>query len=309
MKIIDLFAGIGGFHLAFHKLGASCVFASEINHFARKTYLANFQNISPDLFQNNNFNENILKAKIEAIPKFDILCAGFPCQPFSQAGYKKGFNDEKENRGNMFFIIRDIIEKHRPKAIFLENVRHLVKHDNGRTFEIIKNIIKYELGYDFYWSIANASDFGLPQHRPRVYMVGINRELGFKQPFSFPAKQPLKLNMSNILGGRCEKEIGFTLRVGGRGSKINDKRNWEHYIVDDNIVRINLQHGKKMMGYPDDFIFPVSESQAMKQLGNSVAVDAIYEIGKNLINYLEKKPLVTNNHLQNYNNFHQECLI
>ena len=127
-KFIDLFAGIGGFHLALHKNDMKCVFASEIDTEARKTYLANHQ-INPD-----QFNKDITTINPESIPDHDILCAGFPCQPFSQAGYKKGFKDD---RGNLFSNIRDILEAKRPKAFILENVRHLLKHDSSRTFNII----------------------------------------------------------------------------------------------------------------------------------------------------------------------------
>lgn len=159
---IDLFAGIGGFHLALHQLGGVCVFASEIDEHARKTYEHNLSAISPELFQNHCFNQDITTLDFNNIPAFDVLCAGFPCQPFSQAGHKKGFQEDKENRGNMFFVIRDIIAAKRPKAIFLENVRHLLKHDEGRTFHIIKETIEAELGYDFYYKVVKASDYGLP---------------------------------------------------------------------------------------------------------------------------------------------------
>ena len=137
IKFIDLFAGIGGFHLALHKLGAGCVYASEIDEEARKTYETNFKKISPNLFKSNNkfFNKDILMEDYSTIPDFDVLCAGFPCQPFSQAGYKRGFGENKESRGNMFFVIRDIIKKKKPKAFFLENVKYLINHDKGRTFK------------------------------------------------------------------------------------------------------------------------------------------------------------------------------
>lgn len=287
-KFIDLFAGIGGFHEAFHSLGNMCVFASEIDPAARKTYEENFRKKSPLLFSKNNFNADILKVSCTDIPDFDILCAGFPCQPFSQAGHKRGFSEEKDSRGNMFFIIRDIIKEKRPKAIFLENVRHILKHDDGKTFNTIKHIIEKELGYDFYYKVIKASDYGLPQHRPRVYMVGFDSDLGLPKDFTFPKPIPLKFTMSDVFAGVCEKEIGFTLRVGGRGSDITDRRNWEYYRVDGNVRRIGVVEGKKMMGFPKDFVFPVSETQAMKQLGNSVAVDAVRMVAKSISQHLNK---------------------
>jgi len=292
-KFIDLFAGIGGFHIAMHNAGAKCVFASEIDRFARITYEHNMKKISPDLFENNKFNDDILKIDPSDIPDHDILCAGFPCQPFSQAGYKRGFNESKQDRGNMFFVIRDIIKEKRPKAIFLENVRHLEKHDDGKTFAIIKEILEKELNYDITYKIVKASDYGLPQHRPRIFIVGFRKEDKYSYAFQFPQKRDLLFTMSDVLGGVCNKEIGFTLRVGGRSSPIDDRRNWDSYLVDNKVYKIYSKDGKKMMGLPDDFEFPVSETQAMKQLGNSVAVTAVEAVSKEIIRHLnnEKRTL------------------
>ncbi len=285
-KFIDLFAGIGGFHLAMHALGGKCVFASEIDQYARKTYIHNFKNISPQLFNKNFFNDDIRHIVPDEIPDFDLLCAGFPCQPFSQAGYKRGFNDiHNSERGNLFFNIADIIEVKRPKAFFLENVRGLVNHDRGKTFKVIRETLEIELGYSFYYQVVKALDYGLPQLRPRTFMVGFRDENFFKG-FNFPEKQPLKFNMSDVWGGVCNREIGFTLRVGGRGSNINDRRNWDSYLVDGQIKQLTYAEARKMQGFPDSFEFPVSPTQAIKQLGNSVAVDAVKAVGKNVIAYM-----------------------
>lgn len=299
-KFIDLFAGIGGFHHAFHELGAECVFASEIDPNARKTYEHNLKKISPELFKNKKFNDDILKIAYEdiekEIPDFDILCAGFPCQPFSQAGFKRGFSETKDSRGNMFFKIRDIIKVKRPKAIFLENVRHLLKHDEGKTFATIKDIIENELGYDFHYEIVKASDFGLPQHRPRLFMIGFRKEDNYYSPFIFPEKQSLKFTMSDVFEGKCNKEIGYTLRVGGRGSKIDDRRNWDCYLVDNQEVRLTHKEGLIMQGFPKKFEFPVSNTQAMKQLGNSVAINAIKAFGEAIIKRLNNEKPKKNYH-------------
>jgi DNA (cytosine-5)-methyltransferase 1 len=291
MKFIDLFAGIGGFHLALHSLGAKCVYASEIDHHARKTYELNFKKVSPNLFSNNykNFNKDILTEDYAKIPDFDILCAGFPCQPFSQAGHKRGFGENYESRGNMFFAIRDIINEKKPKAIFLENVRHLKNHDNGNTFKVIRETIEKDLGYSFNYQIIKASEYGLPQHRPRIYMIGFRNENTEDSTFVFPKKIPLKLNMSDIFEAKCSREIGFTLRVGGGKSPIDDRRNWDGYIVNNKVVRLSSKEGKKMMGLPKSFKFPVTEHQAMKQLGNSVAVPAIKQTAKQIIKYLQNQ--------------------
>ena len=283
---IDLFAGIGGFHLAMHRLGGKCIFASEIDVDARKTYKHNYVQVSPELFLNGLFNDDIRNVMPNDIPDFDLLCAGFPCQPFSQAGYKKGFNDNHNSeRGNLFFNIVDIIEAKKPKAIFLENVRGLVSHDSGKTFKIIRETIENELGYSFYFKVVKASDYGLPQLRPRVFIVGF-RDEGFMRGFNFPSTKSLKFTMSDVWQGKCTRDIGFTIRVGGRGSQIDDRRNWDAYMVDNQIRRLSYVEARKMQGFPDDFYFPVSDTQAIKQLGNSVAVDTVEEIGRNIIDYM-----------------------
>lgn len=272
-KFVDLFAGIGGFHEALKQLGGECVAACEIDEYARKTYLAN-HNIKNDLFF-----KDICDVNPKDIPDHDILCAGFPCQPFSQAGFKKGFED---TRGTVFFHIARIIEVKKPHAFFLENVKYLRNHDKGNTFKTIKEVLE-GFGYSFHFQIMKASDFGVPQHRPRLIMVGFKNKNTF---FEFPKKMPLNIAMSDIFQKPCNKKIGFTLRVGGRGSGINDRRNWDRYLVDGKEYKIQLIDGIKMMGLPSDFKFPVSESQAMKQLGNSVAIPVIKKTAEKIIKCL-----------------------
>jgi DNA (cytosine-5)-methyltransferase 1 len=287
LRFIDLFAGIGGFHLALHRLGAECVFASEIDQAARKTYARNHAKLSPSLFEGDGFNDDIRKVEPASVPDHDILCAGFPCQPFSQAGHKLGFQDAANDRGNMFFILSRIIEAKRPRAIFLENVRHLVKHDNGATMKTIMRVLQDDLGYDVTPRIVRASDYGLPQHRPRIFLVGFRKDDQYDAPFVFPPPIPLKFTMSDVWSGHCDREVGFTLRVGGRSSNINDRRNWDHYRVDGEVRQLGPIEGKKMMGLPSDFEFPVPHTQAMKQLGNSVAVDAVQAVAEQIIIRLE----------------------
>lgn len=294
LKFIDLFAGIGGFHLALKSLDMECVFTSEIDTHARKTYATNFKDKyldHPDLFAGD-----IWKVDYKKIPDFDILCGGFPCQPFSQAGHKKGFKDNKD--GNLFFSIEQILKIKKPKAFFLENVRHLKNHDNGNTFKIIYSTLQ-KLGYSFDYKIIKASEFGLPQHRPRIYMVGFYKpyikDMYKELAFTFPREIPLKKTMSDIFKGRVTKElnskeerkVGFTLRVGGGRSPINDRRNWDGYIVNNKVVRIDSKKGLEMMGFPKSFKMPVTENQAMKQLGNSVAVNVVKAVGKEIRYYLE----------------------
>lgn len=286
---IDLFAGIGGFHLAFNNVGAKCVFASEWNEPARATYEANFKKSDPELFSSGNFVGDITKIDKHTIPDFDIITGGFPCQPFSQAGFKKGFLD---TRGTLFFDIAEIIRIKQPKAFFLENVRGLYQHDDGKTFATIKRILTEELGYSLHHQIVKASDHGLPQHRPRLFMVG------FKDPniiFTPPKKRPLTFTMSDVMGGKVTsdaegkniRDVGFTLRVGGKASPITDRRNWDSYYVDGVPTRITVEQGKRMQGFPKGFVFPVSDTQGMKQLGNSVAVMAIQDYAKAMVDALD----------------------
>ncbi len=282
ISFIDLFAGIGGFHQAFHNEGGKCVFVSEWDEAARKTYKANYEKISPEIFRDEErlFAGDITKVKAEDIPDFDILTGGFPCQPFSQAGLKKGFN---EARGTLFFDIARIIKAKQPKAFFIENVRGLLNHNHGETFATIKRIITEDLGYSFFYKVVRASDFGVPQHRPRLYMVGFRDK---NIDFHFPEPTGLKMTMSDVFEGEVDREIGFTLRVGGRGSDITDRRNWDAYMVDGKVRRLTPKEGLRMQGFPDDFVFPVSSVQAMKQLGNSVAVPAIQAVAKEIIKEL-----------------------
>lgn len=280
--IADLFAGIGGFHIAFHNLGAETVWASENDIAARKTYETNFRKTNPQLFDSGNFAGDITLVDEKSIPDFDIICGGFPCQPFSHAGFKRGFED---TRGTLFFDIVRLIKEKQPKAFFLENVSHFKKHDNGKTFETIKRVIEEDLGYSFYSKIVKAEEFGLPQRRPRLYMVGFKDK---NIPFEFPEPIELKMTMSDIFGGKVDKKVGYTLRVGGRSSPINDRRNWDGYIVDGEVRRLTPVEGKKMQGFPEDYEFPVTNAQAMKQLGNSVAIPAIQATAKNIIDALNK---------------------
>ncbi len=285
---IDLFAGIGGFHIAMDNLGGECVFASEWDEDCRKTYTANFSSTSTKIFKDGHPNEfyagDITKVDPNSIPNHDVICAGFPCQPFSQAGNKKGFED---TRGTLFFNIASIMKIKKPKAVFLENVRGLFTHQGGKTFEIIKKTIE-ELGYTMYYQIVKASDFNCPQHRPRLYMICFRNDINGSL-FNFPKPVPLTKTMSDVFEGHVDKKIGFTLRVGGKNSPINDRRNWDGYIVDGIERRIGPKEGKRMQGFPDSFVFPVSKSAAMKQLGNSVAIPAIQAIGEKMIDVIINK--------------------
>lgn len=174
---IDLFAGIGGFHIAMQLLGGECVFASEIDEHAKKTYFLNFGKLP--------FGDITKEDVKKQIPnKFDVLCAGFPCQAFSIAGHRKGFDDA---RGTLFFDVVEIIKRHRPKAIFLENVKNLYTHDKGNTFKVIKSTLE-ELNYKVFFKICNAmTHANIPQNRERIFIVCFDKEqIKEYSSFSFP---------------------------------------------------------------------------------------------------------------------------
>lgn len=195
---IDLFAGLGGFHLALQQLGYKCVFASEVKDDLRKLYALNFPETP--------IYGDITKIKPEDIPAHDIVCGGFPCQPFSQAGKRQGFNDEKE-RGNLFDYICEIVAYHNPKYIFLENVANLKGHDNGNTWRIIYNKLHDELGYDVQESIISPHQFGIPQHRKRIYIVGVRNDLGGLKNFEFPKPTNTPCDIHDIIDEEDTKYI------------------------------------------------------------------------------------------------------
>ena len=192
-NFIDLFAGIGGFHTAMHSIGGKCVFASEWDKYARQSYEANYIEISPNLFKKNKsgeylyFNEDITKADPLQIPDFDVCCAGFPCQPFSVAGLKLGFED---TRGTLFFNIANIVKVkiergNAPKVLFLENVRGLKNHDGGKTLQVILATLE-ELGYKYSYTVLNAKYFGVPQNRERLFIIAWLQDAIDAESFIFP---------------------------------------------------------------------------------------------------------------------------
>ncbi|PKO97409.1 MAG: restriction endonuclease [Bacteroidetes bacterium HGW-Bacteroidetes-7] len=190
LTFIDLFAGLGGFHLALEQLGCKCVFASEIKEDLRHLYNINF----PD----TQIYGDITRIYPEDIPPHDILCAGFPCQPFSQAGKRQGFNDEKE-RGNLFDNICAILEIHRPEYVLLENVSNLKGHDHGNTWRTIKSKLE-ALNYEvFEPKILSPHEFGIPQHRRRIYIVCRNKDFGTLDGFSFPTTRPMQCDINKII--------------------------------------------------------------------------------------------------------------
>ena len=194
-KSIDLFAGIGGIRLGFDqafKQGIKTVFVSEFDEFAVKTYKANFK----DKF---DISGDITQIDASSIPDFDICLAGFPCQAFSIAGKKKGFDDDYKgmSRGTLFHEVVRICEYHKPKVIFCENVKGLIMHDHGRTFNIIRGSFE-QIGYNVFYKVLNSQDYGVPQNRERIYIVCFRKDLNIND-FEFPKKIPLKMHLKDIL--------------------------------------------------------------------------------------------------------------
>jgi len=225
LKFIDLFCGIGGFHQALTKLGFECVFASDIDENCRKTYNNNY-NIQPE--------GDITKIEIDNIPKFDVLCGGFPCQPFSKAGFQKGFND---TRGNLFFNICKIVETHRPMYLILENVRNLASHDNGNTWKVIKNSIK-KLGYHTYDEpvLLNVLHFNIPQNRERVVIMCKRMDLGELPELPEIDKNPKK-NLTTFIKDIIDEKING-MNLTGKMKDVNLVWNNFIQILNENNIDI-----------------------------------------------------------------------
>lgn len=322
-RFIDLFAGIGGFRLAMQNLGGKCVFSSEWDNEARKTYRANFGETP--------FGD-ITKEDIKGyIPDgFDILCAGFPCQAFSIAGKRGGFED---TRGTLFFDVAEIIKRKQPQAVFLENVKGLRNHNGGKTLATILNVLRNDLGYFVPEpEIVNAKYFGVPQNRERLYIVGFRSDLGISS-FSYP--EPLGLDVSfadvkeedvvptkyylstqylSTLQSHKERHenkgngfgyaiipddgIANAIVVGGMGRERNlvfDERISDFVPTTKIKGEVNRQGIRKMtprewarlQGFPDHYVIQVADASAYKQFGNSVAVPAIQATAANLLKQLK----------------------
>tara|TARA_B100001057_G_C22809016_1_gene934626 strand:+ start:107 stop:1024 length:918 start_codon:yes stop_codon:yes gene_type:complete len=300
-KFIDLFAGVGGIRIPFEELGGKCVFSSEWDKFAQITYEANFGEIP---------HGDITKIKEEEIPSHDLLVGGFPCQAFSQAGLKKGF---KDTRGTMFFEIARILDHHKPKAILLENVKGLRGHDKGKTFKTIVTIL-HELGYQtLEYKVLNAKEFGLPQNRERIFIVGF-REYSF---FQFPEPPMIETKVGDILEDNVlekytisdkmwksakkrkernrKKGYGFGYSLFNKDSEYTSTISARYYKdgaeiwIDQNKKnprKLTPNEARRLQGFPENFIIPVSDGQAYKQFGNAVPVNVVRAVAKEMVKYL-----------------------
>jgi DNA (cytosine-5)-methyltransferase 1 len=309
LRFADLFCGIGGFRIAFERSACECVFSCDWDRFSRQTYAANFKH-SPE--------GDIYSVAVADIPGHDILCAGFPCQPFSLAGVSKknslgrkhGFDDEKQ--GNLFFSIAETLDFHKPSAFILENVKNLLSHDGGRTFQIIRDTLTNMLGYHLHWQIIDAQGV-VPQHRERIFLVGFKEALAFEFP-DFPATGP---KLGSILDRYVPEKYTLSDRLWGYLQTYAQKHaaagnGFGYGLVTENDVartlsaryhkdgseilvsqgknknprRLTPQECRRLMGYPENFTIPVSDTQAYRQFGNSVVVPVIERIARSMVHAL-----------------------
>lgn len=325
LKMIDLFAGIGGIRIAFENNGVKCVMSSEIDKYACNTYYMNFNEMPWG---------DITKIEAEEIPDFDIITGGFPCQPFSIGGYRKGF---KDTRGTLFFELERIIKIRKPKAFFLENVSGIISHDKGKTLEIIEKRLK-KLGYHFRWKVMNACYYGIPQNRNRWYCVGFRNDLDigfedetnsdYKKIFKFPRKRELSRKVSDVVVDIDDRSYQIT-----DTAKKNIEKHLPDYLSSDryaqhnrhiiiaseirpsrcnfrsdgispcltakmgtggNNVPVYVKQMRKLtereclqiMGFPKDYKIKKNNYQSYKQIGNSVVVPLVQEIAKGMVDVL-----------------------
>lgn len=311
LKFIDLFAGIGGIRMAFEELDSQCVFTSEWDKFAQKTYEANFGEVP---------HGDITKIAVEDIPQHDILLAGFPCQPFSIAGVSKknslgrkhGFLDKTQ--GTLFFDVARIIEGRRPKAFLLENVKNLVSHDKGRTFKIIKETLE-ELDYQLFYKVMDGK-FYVPQHRERIIIVGFDKKVFDNVDFRFPEPKAMGGTIGEILEGRVNEKYTLSdklwlylkeykkkhaLKGNGFGFGLVDLNGISRTLsaryykdgaeilvpqVGKNPRRLTPRECARIQGFPDSFKIVVSDNQAYKQFGNSVVLPLMRDVGNEIVRIL-----------------------
>lgn len=298
---IDLFAGIGGTRLGFEAAGGKCVFTSEWDSFAQKTYEANF---------GEKPHGDITKIAASDIPDFDVLLAGFPCQPFSSIGRRQGF--KHETQGTLFYDIARIISEKQPKAFMLENVPGLLTHDNGHTFKVIQKTLK-ELGYSVDAKVLNAAEFGVPQQRKRVYIVGFKKDQRQKDfVFEFPMGRSKNVYINQFIeknatgysiskklqdGYMYKKDDGRPMLVSA-DSKVHVKTLVASYHKIQRLTGTFVKDGetgmrlftqnecKAIMGFPPDFVVPVSRTQMYRQFGNAVVVPVVAAIARKMAKQL-----------------------
>ena len=272
VKYIDLFCGMGSFHYSFQKLGFKCVMASDIYKPAKDNYKKNY---------NMDILDDICDIDPSKIEQYDILCAGFPCQSFSQAGHQKGFAD---SRGTMFSQLMRFVKYNIPKIVILENVQALLNHDNGKSFTTIKNELENE-GYNVLHKVLKCSDYGIPQMRKRLFIIGFkNIEVNNLADFFNLNEYKKTTTLTEYLRQNFKKDIAYTLRCGGKHSPIGDRHNWDGYWVDDKEYRLTIEDGLKLQGFHNYNIIGTKNEQ-WKLLGNTIPTIFTEIIGKQIIKH------------------------
>ena len=312
-KTVSLFSGIGGFDLGFMYAGFNIIWANDFDKYACQTYKANVS---------KNIVCGDIRIEKKNIPAHDILIGGFPCQPFSTLGKLEGFNDEE--RGTLFFEIKEIIKKHKTKVVVLENVKNIINHDSGKTFKKIIHELE-SLGYVCFHHVFNSADYGVPQRRNRCYIVAFLGEYFNTPDFDFPAKQKLTITTKELLDDEVEAKYFLSKKIVGtimgKGTKnyivkptidlpisktltatmakmhrasqdnyVTDQKNYLKHCGEDkvNIRRLTPNECKKLQGFPDDWVQVVSDCQAYKEFGNAVTVNVSYALASVLFKYIEQ---------------------
>lgn len=312
-KVVSLFSGIGGLDLGFENAGFNVIWANDFDKYAVKTYQENV---------NHSIVEGDIRIEKKNIPEHDVLIGGFPCQPFSTLGKLEGFEDEE--RGTLFFEIKSIIKEHKTKVVVLENVKNIINHDNGKTFERMLHEL-HSIGYDCNYQVLNTADFGIPQRRNRVFLVAFLREKFNEEEFKYPKPKKLKITTQDLLDKEVDKKYFLSKKIlptilgeGTKGYIVKPtidmpisktltatmhkmhRASQDNYFTDDinrsrfedpsksNIRKLTPNECRKLQGFPSDWNQVVSDCQAYKQFGNAVTVDVAYEVANNVKKYMDK---------------------
>jgi DNA (cytosine-5)-methyltransferase 1 len=313
IKFIDLFSGIGGFRLAFESVGAKCVFSADIDKHACETYRLNFGDYPL---------KDVSKIEAKELPNFDILCAGFPCQPFSIAGERKGFCD---TRGTLFFDIERIIKEKKTKAFILENVKGLTSHDKGQTLKVILETLEKKLNYKVFYQVLNSKDYGVPQNRERIYIIGFkDKTIDFK----FPEKLDKKVDLNDILDNNpIGSEISDTAKFNVHNNlkqhkkyneikghklllayEIRKSRCTFRYdnlsptltakmgtggnnvpVLVNQMRKLTTRECLRIQGFPDSYKIEPNKAQSYKQIGNSVSLPVLEGLASKILLFLNIK--------------------
>lgn len=312
-SVVSLFAGIGGLDLGFDFAGFDVIWANDFDKYAVETYKAN---VSDKIAYGD------IRIQMDNIPPHDILIGGFPCQPFSTLGKLKGFEDEE--RGTLFFVIKEILKKHNTKVVVLENVKNIINHNNGETFQRILRELE-EIGYVCQYKILNTQDFGIPQRRNRMFLVGMKKDCFENFNYTFPTPFPLEITTQDLLDEDVEEKYFLTKKLektilgyGTKGYQVKPtidlpisktlcatmhkmhRASQDNYVTDhinfnkfsnDNripIRKLTPNECRKLQGFPSDWKQVVSDCQAYKQFGNAVTVDVAYYVAQKLYSFMEE---------------------